>query len=287
MPSLPDLPAELMVQIMCQCPDIKTILRLSATCRQAQQTWRDNVAYIVSAIFSFTSEDLDEVLDLAKLEASVSAQPFLETKEDADLNDRVRCNLPSIERTGCCVTILRDQYAVEQAKQNHPTFHSVNCYIDVEPDVCKAYATIRRFAIGYDHQQVLPATYANMHESSDGELDSLWTVVFHLRNRCMDRWEQMGIQKHAGEGGNWLVDVEEDFYYLPLPWEFAHRTIDVESDFRFSGDELRNKETVYHRHHEHFGHARVERMYGAYKIPWTKLWWKIEELYREREAEYS
>lgn len=68
--SLTSLPAELLAQIMCECPDIKTVLSLASTNRWATQVWHDHTIAIACAVFSFTRAELLGFLELAKLEAS-------------------------------------------------------------------------------------------------------------------------------------------------------------------------------------------------------------------------
>jgi hypothetical protein len=70
-PSLTNLPAELLAQIMCECaPDIKTVLRLSSMNRWARQVWNDNTVIVACAVFSFTRVELIAFMGLAKIEES-------------------------------------------------------------------------------------------------------------------------------------------------------------------------------------------------------------------------
>lgn len=69
MARLEDLPVELLVQIMCHCDNIKSVLRLSPTCKLAHQLWLDNAFQITGVVFMFERSELMDILALFKLEA--------------------------------------------------------------------------------------------------------------------------------------------------------------------------------------------------------------------------
>lgn len=277
MPSIPDLPSELTVQIMCQCQDIKTVLRLSATCRSAYQSWCGNAAYIVSAACSFTHENLDDALSFARLEASTSEMACLTTIDQNDRNSTVRCYLPSINRTAFASSVLELKYKVQLDEQRQrgafPGRKSLNDFIDALPDYCESFLIIRRLAVGYEHLDALPAAYTALHETPDEVLDGLSNLVRLLRCYCRyEELEQMGIEWHEPEE-SWWEYQPHTYYNLPLAWEFAIATINLEHLIRFNDLDDDEAKGAIEEHHEFFEKEIVARMYGVTK-PWEKRWSK-------------
>lgn len=63
-----DLPVELLVQIMCDCDDIKSVVKLSSVCKPAHQVWSGNAIQVAYAVFMFTKSELEDFLALSKIE---------------------------------------------------------------------------------------------------------------------------------------------------------------------------------------------------------------------------
>jgi hypothetical protein len=64
-----DLPAEILLQILCQSYYIRRVLQLSSTCTLIRQLWLDNTAVIARAVFELSRAELLEILQIVRLEA--------------------------------------------------------------------------------------------------------------------------------------------------------------------------------------------------------------------------
>ena len=103
--SITVLPGELLVQIFCDCEDLKTAVRLSASCRRLRQTWCDNTTHVVRKICALSRENLHNAVDFAKLEeAAVARQACATTKSETNqqayltTNDATHSDFDSLAR---------------------------------------------------------------------------------------------------------------------------------------------------------------------------------------------
>lgn len=69
-----ELPLELVLQIMCDCQDIASVVRLAATNRTMQAAWCSNTTFVVCAVFGMKDEEFQATLRLADTEASIVKQ---------------------------------------------------------------------------------------------------------------------------------------------------------------------------------------------------------------------
>ena len=106
--SLTLLPVELVSQVMCQCSDIATIVRLSSTCRKMQAVLRDNAKSIVATVLMNPSQvEFKAMLALARIEASIAKPGNEATTDQSDINATVYSQLFYIHRFADIMARLR------------------------------------------------------------------------------------------------------------------------------------------------------------------------------------
>ena len=72
MPSITDLPTELLLEIFHYCPSIRAVLQLAGTCKRMHEIWSDHAASLVLAKSEYVrASNLTGLLELAALEDAV------------------------------------------------------------------------------------------------------------------------------------------------------------------------------------------------------------------------
>jgi hypothetical protein len=285
MKQLMDLPAEVLVQIMRECPDIKSILRLSATCRVAQAVWHHSTILIICAIFELTRPELMGFLKLAKLEASTSAlrQRRNVSAQEPDLHAAVRHCVPWIERSAfaihfICLAYLTDwinRCACHTRDPNSLKVRIAICHtLSVmwnTSDFVQAVLMLRRFVVGYNYPSTLSAAYITLRKLSSGEVQQLIENTSFIGYECSPYMDAIGIER-------WAERPQLQFAVpspLPIPSKFATAILEAESVWRsYSLASDINEEIVQAQYDElcdTFGRDVIRATFGdVNQIPWTE-----------------
>jgi hypothetical protein len=237
MARLVDLPVELLTQIMCECDDIKSVLKLSATCQQAQQVWYGNTLRITCTIFQFTISELVEFLALSKIEASTppEEQVLLQTplEQSVHLDHDIRRYLPWLERVASalqviCLGYIRDLFAYVSHSRNNIQDHRwrhmhVADYLSEAlaftvgwRDLVQRWLLLRRFAIGYHHPSMLADAYATLRRLTDQELNRLFRIAGVVHKCSLEGVQHLDIHpcevedcldRSAGLGSSFAIHM--------------------------------------------------------------------------------
>jgi hypothetical protein len=133
---------------------------------------------------------------------------------------------------------------------------------------------IRRLALGYDYYDFLQATYADIHSSSDKDLDDMDVVSRLLRCDLTDiELGEIGMHVNDREEQRWFDPCDQLGEFIqPLNWEFAYYVISLTAGSRFDHPEFQPEYEEYLlKLHDSFGHDRVSAMFGSIQRPWEKL----------------
>jgi hypothetical protein len=191
MARLTDLPTELLVHIMRECDNIRSVLKLSSTCQLAHQVWCSNTREIAYAVFIFTRSELEDFLALFKLEASAQQEqvPHESLRETTNLNCDIRQYLRSIESCAVAVQIIREDMKESEITASvysgkisrFSLLHAIAIRLNpslLERPRClcgmsflvRAYLLIRRLTFGFHHPSTLADAYATLHSLSQVEI---------------------------------------------------------------------------------------------------------------------
>jgi hypothetical protein len=267
---LTDLPAEILVQIMCEFNYVRHVLRLSSACTRTRQVWCDNAAVIASEIFSFPRDELIEIVNLARLEATPPGEALPDILPETSLNEAVHTH----------TRFLAKLYYGARALVLIANFRSTELYrtISRDPEQQLRYCTrlfylLLRFVVGYTHPSSLPATYAVLHNLSSTDA----TFYASLTQKFEMKWPQygkgLGIENPAREEGcktvTWLSKAP-----MPRAWAFGVQMGLCEGYWRPEGwpkpEEERLVEKVWRELGEVYGEERVRIMFGGDAIPWAE-----------------
>jgi hypothetical protein len=267
---LTDLPAEIIVQIMCEYRYIRHVLRLSSACTRTRQVWHDNAAVIASKVFSFPRDELIEIVNLARLEASTPEQALPDLLLELSLNEAVHTH----------TRFLAKLYYGARALVLIANFRSTKLArtIGRDPAHQLRYCTrhfhlLLRFVIGYTHPSSLSATYAILHNLS--KTDAIFYAS--LTQKFEGKWplyaKGLGIVNPPREEGCKVVVFRSE-EPLPRAWAFGVQMGLCEYNWRPEGWGRPNGEksmvTLWRKLGEVYGVERVRVMFGGDQIPWTE-----------------
>jgi hypothetical protein len=268
MAKLTDLPAEIIVQIMCEYRYIRHVLRLSSACSLTQQVWRDHAAVIAGTVLSFPRSELLEGLQLARLEAWTPGESLPELL-DEDLNTAIRQHIQSF---------ARNHYGARSLVKlaNWRPIHWHVKWGQPQLRYCiQMFLLLRRFIVGYSHPPTLPAAYATLHSLSG--TDAMF--YSHITGLFEEKWEWhalgLGIELPTrdvqGCDPKWS---NRPMAPLPVPWAFACRVFNFEDRCRPLSWRAPSEERYivqnWQKLCERFGSERVKTVFGGDEIPWTE-----------------
>jgi hypothetical protein len=278
MARLEDLPIELLTFIMCDCDSIKSVLRLSSTCKTFQQVWHGNALSIAHALFPFTKSQLLDFVKLSKIEASPPGKqtPQESPQESADLNGDVRQYLRYIESSAFAVQIICMDYVREAINETvrherelnlqlPPTRSSVPLFgdptlFDAWPSIVQAWLLLRRLAVGYDHPRALADVYATWHRLRKKRNYEAWDFTRLVNNHFDETFstyatEYLGV---AFFGGEFFASVSQNM-------DFAIRSVHDDGYIHCDLDKPGQDDLavgLYHGAVARFGEERLRAMYG-------------------------
>lgn len=106
------LPVELILQIMCNCRDLPSVVKLSATCRKIQAVLRHNTKLIVREVLAISPADFQVLLLLTGLELSVAEGADYDGGANQDETDAtVYSQLFYIHRSATVMAKLKERFA--------------------------------------------------------------------------------------------------------------------------------------------------------------------------------
>jgi hypothetical protein len=279
MPRLQDLPAEVLTQVMCECEDIMTVLRMSSTCHKLREIWLDNISSIVRAVFEFTRWELLEYLKLAIVEEPSSPpQPYQSLANLDEIAFAVRHHLAWLERSAFAISALRKKWA-EQTEDRA----SRNLYVPEIPDF-HDYLSVRRLVVGFDHPKILSAAYASIQSMSDEQLGSVVSVGETVDGLVRGDLEHIGIDLQYAYPAEWEPDALPNDTDLPHTWAFAIYAVQMESNWRptttlYLSHELAILEQ-YSSFRDFFGSEKMVAMYGEDRCPYIEARRDAREIWR-------
>jgi hypothetical protein len=305
MTRLTDLPAEILVQILCNCQSIRRTLRLSSACRRTQQIWRENTAVIVCALFSFSRTELIEFLDSIHLEEpspDALTPPSLPPSAPTTLNITIQYYLAALKNCHARIDVLAH---LAKPQKTSPQYHALRTrsarYIFCIP----LYLLLRRLIAGFEDASLLPAAYAALHALSLAQLEVIYTATRRFRREWLRHATRMGLE-HVyifDEGCDPLTT--EPSSPLHAPWRFAVHVVaceyyfrpgtrldtDADPDADVIGEEIGGSDEkprpmktegevvkMYRDLCTRWGDERCTGMFGGFDIPWSTERWRARML---------
>ncbi|KAF1818439.1 uncharacterized protein K489DRAFT_384863 [Dissoconium aciculare CBS 342.82] len=285
MSHLLSLPAELIVQIMCECPDIRSLLHVASTCRSMQQVWLDNTAIIACSVLSFTMSELLEYVEIFGLQTDAMPQQSCQI-QSRDLNPEIRTHLSFIERSAYAVTAIRESRMTKVGEvslnSSETSFLAPN---NGPPDARQGFLIIRRLVTGYDHMSLLSKAYAFLHGIPVDHIHGLLDVASALEEHCESHWTRMGIERQEPGPAYWQDKLFPKNNFLPLSWAFAVHVVEMECSWRGVNREFPVEEGIqreYQFMRDAFGRERMLAMFGEDKPPWTERRCTIRKKWLEK-----
>jgi hypothetical protein len=296
-----ELPVELILQIMCDCQDIASVIRLAATNRTMQAAWYSNTTFVVCAVFGVKDEELRATLRLADMDASIVKQEdqagglrdhlraflrFANTKTsvlkrnrdtgqgaiESDLNATVRRRLIWFQRSAEAVTALTD---VMNAEPNGDASHFMRSAVDSpwpdqtnSADYWQSYIKIRQLAIGYDHTQHLATAYEYIHGSSKQQIRIMYIMslilsLYSLQDKSTPLRSATPRAEHLFQISG--TGLKWNFW---APWPFVYRVILAEMAWCEGRTMLGTCMDMLQSLQTCDGDSKVALMLGAHTTPW-------------------
>jgi hypothetical protein len=275
------MPTEIILQIFGWCHGISDLINLASTCQRLRHIWIENIILCVSTATDLTASEIDDVISFARQEHDIKhAQAATVLPVPSDHSEQIYRWLPSIMATADHCDLLKTCYFKSLAEFNSKGYahqkHISHQYPGEHPSsICKSYLAIRRLVLGYDHFDFLRLAYAEIHRSSDKDLDDIEVVSILLKSKItVNQSETLGMTVNEPQWQWWDYNYTQEEYYHPLEWEFAFYIIWLAARWRFdhpedapSSDYEQEAAKVY----EAWDHDRVSAMWGSIERPWEKL----------------
>lgn len=197
------LPVELIAQIMCDCPDVVSVVRLSATCRKTHAVLRDNTKSIIRAVLAISPADLQVLLLLTALEFSMAEEEDYNANTIPDETDAtVYSHLFYIHRSATVMAKLKERFAGNYVDRRMCYHSKIDKSAVTTSMLWRRYVKYRRSAITldwlFDNLPAVPCLDDNVTvlELNVGRavmelLDMFWdsNLREYSHQELMRRWE--------------------------------------------------------------------------------------------------
>ncbi|KAF2163099.1 hypothetical protein M409DRAFT_26545 [Zasmidium cellare ATCC 36951] len=215
MPTLTDLPSELLLLVFALSHDIHDAVSFCRVNRRLHAIWLENADHISKAVLEESIPAYDDAVDLAKVEARYTT-PTNELSSDPTTTELaphlwLRLLVKYAELVSLADILLTRMERESPRIMEWPPFE----ILSFPP----SYYMIRKIVLSYDHPELRPALNATLEQSSADRIMTHFNLI-NILCEWAEFEEQLphGIPKRRED---WTYEDAFDDYALLPPWDFA------------------------------------------------------------------